>query len=78
MNPDEKKVPEFEQTKAWGKHALNEKITKHYLMQPVVSFAHFSCQRSHTSVLQHDKLIKYHGNRVSLGVICSRMEGGTQ
>lgn len=78
MNPDEKKVPAFEQTKARGEHTLAEKITKHHLIQPVVSFTHFRCQHSHTSVLQPDKLIKCHGNGVSLGAICSRMEGGTE
>lgn len=61
--PNEKKVPEFEQTKARGERALAEQITKHHLIQPLVSFPLFSCQHSHTSVVQHDKLIKYHGNR---------------
>lgn len=40
MNPDDKKVPEFEQT-------LTEKITKHNLIQPVVQFTDFSCQHSY-------------------------------
>lgn len=63
------KVPEFEQTKAKCELTLTKKITKHHLIQPVDSFTHFSCQHSHTSVLRHDKLIKCHGNCVSLGAV---------
>lgn len=72
-----KRVPEFEQTKTRGKSILTKKITNHHLIQLVVSFTVFGCQHSRTAVL-HDELIKYHGNGLSLGALCSRMEGGTE
>lgn len=61
MSQDEKKVSESEQTKAGGKHS-----SSHHSIYSVVSFTLFSCQHSHTAVLQHDKLIKCHGNGVGV------------